>query len=132
MQFRCIRRCAVALLLLVLFAPVALARQDAMVLPPGLTETSLAAQTAYRHDSTGSDTPEDAFRRTQAGQFAPLPGGKSNFGFERGAYWFHVRLLNDNPREPRWMLVQRYALSDRIDVYARYPDGRVLHQASGD
>jgi diguanylate cyclase (GGDEF)-like protein len=132
MQFRCIWRCAVALLLCTLFAPAALARQDSMVLPPGLTETSLASHTSYRQDSTGSDTPEDAFRRARDGQFAPLPGGKSSFGFERGAYWFHIRLLNDNPREPRWMLVQRYALSDRIDVYTRYPDGRIVHQASGD
>ena len=132
MQFRCIWRCAVALLLCALFAPAVLARQDSMVLSPGLSETSLAPHTRYRHDSTGSDTPEDAFRRATAGQFAPLPGGKSNFGFERGAYWFHIRLLNQNPSEPRWMLVQRYALSDRLDVYTRYPDGRISHQASGD
>lgn len=132
MQFRCIWRCAVVLLLCALFAPTVLARQDSMVLSPGLSETSLGPHTRYRHDSTGSDTPEDAFRRAASGQFAPLPGGKSNFGFERGAYWFHIRLLNQNPEEPRWMLVQRYALSDRLDVYTRYPDGRISHQASGD
>lgn len=132
MQFRCIWLCAVALLLCALDMPVARAAQDAMVLPPGLSQTSLASHTAYRHDRGGTDTPADAFRRAQAGQFAPLPGGKPNFGFERGAYWFHVRLVNQHADEPRWMLVQRYALSDRIDVYARYPDGRISHQASGD
>ena len=131
MQVRCIWLCAVAWLLGALFAPLALAR-DVAVLSPGLSETSLSPHTRYRNDTTGSDTPQDAFRRVQDGQFAALPGGKSNFGFERGAYWFHVRLRNENRDEPRWMLVQRYALSDRIDVYARYPDGRIVHQASGD
>ena len=132
MQFRRFWLYAAVWLLCALHAPVALALQDSMVLSAGLSETSLAPHTRYRHDSTGSDTPEDAFRRATGGQFAPLPGGKSNFGFERGAYWFHIRLLNQNPDEPRWMLVQRYALSDRLDVYTRYPDGRISHQASGD
>src|SRR5690606_18762909 len=49
-----------------------------------------------------------------------------------GAFWFHARLLNLHGDEPRWVLVQQYALSDYLDVYVRYSDGRIRHWASGD
>jgi two-component system, sensor histidine kinase LadS len=39
---------------------------------------------------------------------------------------------NQDSREQRWLLVQQYPLSDRLDLYVRYPDGRILHRASGD
>ncbi len=124
--------CASWLLLALLSLP-AFAQSRIAELAPGLSELSLAPYTVYRHDKDLTDTPEDAMRRAGVdGQYRPLPGGRSAFGFQRGAMWFHIRLINRNPGEPRWMLVQRYALSDHIDVYARYPDGRVVHQASGD
>ncbi|MFZ5638630.1 MAG: diguanylate cyclase [Pseudomonadota bacterium] len=123
--------CASSLLLALICLP-AFAQQRIAELSPGLSEISLAHYTTYRHDQDLTDTPEDAMRRADAGQYRPMPGDKSAFGFQRGAYWFHIRLLNRNGDEPRWMLVQRYALSDHVDVYARYPDGRVVHQASGD
>ena len=34
--------------------------------------------------------------------------------------------------EPLWILVQEYALSDKLDVYLRHPDGHVEHTAGGD
>src|SRR5690606_32365087 len=37
----------------------------------------------------------------------------------------------DNPEE-KWLLVQEYALSDRIDLYAIHADGRMIHTAGGD
>src|SRR3546814_2142908 len=48
------------------------------------------------------------------------------------AYWFHATVRNENQAETRWVLVQQYALSDFFDLYVRYPDGRVIHNASGD
>ncbi|GAA4868319.1 diguanylate cyclase [Luteimonas vadosa] len=92
----------------------------------------LTPRLSYRHDSEGVDRPEDAWRHVDAGDFAPLPDGSAAFGFQRGAFWFHVPIVNRNPDEQRWLLVQQYALSDHIDVYARYRDGRVVHQAGGD
>ncbi len=41
-------------------------------------------------------------------------------------------MINRNPDESRWLLVQEYPLSDRVDVYALYADGRTVHQAGGD
>lgn len=65
-------------------------------------------------------------------RFQPLPEGNATFGFQDGAYWFHTRITNRQHPETRWLLVQQYALSDHIDVYARYPDGRVSHEIGGD
>jgi diguanylate cyclase (GGDEF)-like protein len=115
-----------------LLALPALAERPVAELTPELSQVSLAPYTDYRQDSALTDTAEDALRRARADQFEPLPGGKSAFGFQRGAMWFHVRIRNLNPDETRWMLVQRYALSDKIDVHLRYPDGRTVHQAGGD
>ena len=132
MPFRTAWLCALWLALCMVCASSAQASTKAMELAPGTSEASLTAYTTFRHDITADDTADDAFRRAAAGQFAPLPGGKTTFGFQSGAYWFHIDLINRNRDEPRWMLVQRYALSDHIDVYARYPDGHVVHQAGGD
>ena len=87
---------------------------------------------AYRHDLHASDGATDAFAHAHAARFAPLPGGSPAFGFQKGAYWFYLPLVNTQADEPRWLLVQEYALSDQIDLYLRYPDGHVEHQASGD
>jgi two-component system, sensor histidine kinase LadS len=127
------------LLLAIAIAPVVALLPDtvraaipALELDPGVSHHSLTAYTGYRHDPTSANSAEDAFRLAAAGEFAPLPSGKTAFGFQRGAYWFHARLLNRNPDEPRWMLVQEYALSDRIEVFLKYPDGRIARYASGD
>ena len=106
--------------------------QSALQLTPGKHDIQLSPYLTYRHDSGGIDDAEDAFRRFAIGEFAPLPDGKSEFGFQPGAYWFHADIVNRNEQETRWLLVQQYALSDYIDLYVRYADGRIVHQASGD
>lgn len=121
----------IVLLILLCQWPYARA-EPALELVEGVTQTSLAEYTRYRHDINASDDTTSALRRLAAGEFAPLPDGKHEFGFQEGAFWFHVSLVNRNPHEQRWLLVQRYALSDYIDVYLKYPDGRVVHQAGGD
>ena len=106
--------------------------REALVLTPGMNRISLTAYTAYRHDVTSTDTSENAFADVAAGKFKPMPGGRTAFGFQKGAFWFHVKLRNDNPDETRWVLVQDYALSDKVDVYGRYADGREFSQRGGD
>ncbi len=66
------------------------------------------------------------------GEFRPLPNPEATFGFGSGAYWLHVSVRNTNHAQEQWLLLLRYALTDRLDLYARYPDGSVRHQASGD
>jgi diguanylate cyclase (GGDEF)-like protein len=92
----------------------------------------LSPYLTYHHDTTATDRVDDAWRKVSRGEFAPLPDGNDAFGFQRGAFWFHAAILNRHATEQRWLLVQQYPLSDHIDVYARYPDGRTVHWASGD
>ncbi|MHC9085811.1 sensor domain-containing diguanylate cyclase [Luteimonas sp. RIT-PG2_3] len=101
-------------------------------LAPGTTDISLAPHLRYRHDATSSDRPEDAWRLAGGDAFQPLPDGNDAFGFQRGAFWFHARIVNHDEREQRWILVQEYPLSDRLDIYLRYPDGRMVQHAGGD
>ncbi len=97
-----------------------------------LAQLDLTPHLNYYRDQTLNDDAATALRRVADGQFAPLPGGSTAFGFQSAAYWFHARVRNDSPREPRWLLVQGYALSDHVDVYVRGADGNVRHQAGGD
>ena len=85
-------------------------RTDALPLTPYLS---------YLHDKTAVDSADDAWRLIAAGRFERVPNGKTAFGFQQGAYWFHAKVVNQNPDEPYWMLVQSFALLDRVDVYLR-------------
>ncbi len=106
--------------------------QDPQVLEAGMSSLPLGPRILFRHDLQGSDGATEAFARARAGEFARVPNGNPTFGFQDGAHWFYLPVVNRHPDEPRWLLVQEYALSDKLDLYVRYPDGRVEHQAGGD
>ena len=103
-----------------------------LVLDAETSSIPLSPRIAYRHDAGAADGATEAFRRAEAGEFQPLPDGTPTFGFQDGAYWFYLPLVNRDVAEPRWLLVQEYALSDQVDLYLRYPDGRIEHASSGD
>ena len=95
-------------------------------------QLDLGPHTRYLHDESGAMDPAQAWAQVATGRFTALPGSGAAFGFQQGAYWFHVALENADPTQPQWLLVQDYPLSDRLDLYLRYPDGRVVHHAGGD
>lgn len=132
MPFRRVWLHAIVAAALLLFAMCCHAAPPPAALDPGTESMSLTPYLSHFHDKSAGDSPDNAWQRLARGDFEPVPDGKTAFGFQRGAYWFHARLVNRNPDEPHWMLVQRFALIDRIDIYVRYPDGRTVHQASGD
>ena len=132
MPFRRIWLHAIVAATLLLFAMCCHAAPPPAALDPGTESMPLTPYLSHFHDKSAGDSADNAWQRLARGDFEPVPDGKTAFGFQRGAYWFHARLVNRNPAEPHWMLVQRFALIDRIDLYVRYPDGRVVHQASGD
>ena len=103
-----------------------------LVLDAETSSIPLSPRIVYRHDAGAADGATVAFRRAEAGEFQPLPDGTPTFGFQDGAYWFYLPLVNRDAAEPRWLLVQEYALSDQVDLYLRYPDGRIEHASSGD
>jgi len=109
----------------------ALERAD-VVLAPGTERVALAPQLDHYHDRDDIDGLATAWHRVNNDGMAPLPGGVDAFGFQHGTFWFHARVVNREPREPRWMLVQEYPLSDEVDLHVRYADGRVLHFPGGD
>ena len=92
----------------------------------------LAPWTRYFHDTDASADLAAARAALEAGRFEALPSQDASFGFKEGAFWFHIRVTNREPAEPRWLLVQQYALSDRLDVYTLHADGRAVHRAGGD
>lgn len=103
-----------------------------LALTPQADSVELAPYMSYFHDTDADADVGHVLQLLDGGRFAPLPDDNAAFGFRPGAFWFHADLINRNPGETRWLLVQGYALSDRIDVYLRYPDGRIAHQAGGD
>ena len=92
----------------------------------------LGTHTRYLHDGDGRMTPAQAWRQLDAARFEPLPDAGAAFGFQQGAYWFHVPVVNRAGTQPHWLLVQEYPLSDRLDLYLRYADGRIVHRSGGD
>ncbi len=87
---------------------------------------------AYYHDRQGTADLATVSTILADGQFQPLTDGKTSFGFQSGAFWFHADLVNEDRVQRKWLLVQEYALSDRIDVHALYPDGTSRHWSGGD
>lgn len=118
--------------LLLLVCGQSMAAAGPATLEPGRASLPLGPYVGYIHDRNGSADAAAMFRKAARGDFRPLPDDQASFGFQSGAYWFHAQIVNRGNPERRWLLVQEYALSDRVDLYLRYPDGRTLHHASGD
>ncbi len=110
----------------------AVAADQRVLVSPGLTNLDLSPHVGYLLDPDGRADASAMFDAAAQGRFKPLPNGNATFGFGNGAYWFHTSLFNQGNGEERWLLVLQYSLLDYVDVYMRYPDGRVDHLASGD
>ncbi len=92
----------------------------------------LAQHTTVLHDATGSLTLDEVRARARAGEFAPLPQQRSNFGYVDGALWFHFTAGNDGAATQRWLLAIEYALLDHVTLHRIDPQGRVGTRESGD
>ncbi|MGO1068183.1 sensor domain-containing diguanylate cyclase [Lysobacter sp. CA199] len=122
---------ALLCLIAVCWTQAALA-QSVLDLDRSTREVALAPFTAYHHDQDGALDLAGAQRLLAQGKFNPVPDNNSSFGFQPGAYWFHIAALNRNAEVPHWLLVQGFALSDRLDVYTQPRGGAVAHQLGGD
>ncbi len=118
--------------MLVACAASAASASAPLVLDDSLRQVELAPYATYYHDNDGKAGLAAIESLRGSGAFLPMPDDGTAFGFQSGAFWFHVDLANRNVREQRWLLVQQYALSDRIEIHVRYADGRVEHRVSGD
>ena len=118
--------------LLLLLANVGTAAMEPVTLRASQDVDGLAPFTRYSVDPGLKASAEDEFSRLDSDAFQPLPHGNATFGFVDGAYWFHVRLRNDDARSQQRILVLDYALLDQIDAYLRHDDGSIEHFISGD
>jgi len=96
------------------------------------TKIDLRDDSTWLLDEHADQSAEAMFERVDAGSFRPLPANGPAFGFHDGAFWLHSSVLNRSGADQRWLLVLSYALIDSLDLYLRYPDGRIEHQVSGD
>lgn len=96
------------------------------------TQLDLRSASTWLLDAQAEQSAEAMFERVDAGSFLPLPAHGPTFGFHDGAFWLHASVLNRSGADQRWLLVLSYALIDSIDLYLRYPDGRIEHRMSGD
>lgn len=119
-------------LLLGLLTAVGAAAAGPAVIDASTSRMSLTPHLSYGVDESGRADAAAMFSRVGRGEFQPIPGERAAFGFTQGAYWFHAQLFNRDPNEKRWLLALHYPLLDNVDIYLRYPDGRVEHMASGD
>jgi two-component system, sensor histidine kinase LadS len=126
------RRWPWLLLLSMVIAAPALAATPPAVLSADLDRLALAPHMRFLHEVEAEAGAAEMLRRARSGEFQPLPGGSPTFGFQRGAFWFHIEVENRRPDQPRWLLLQEYPLSDFVDVYLPQADGSLLHQGSGD
>lgn len=119
-------------LALLLAAVASMARAQPALLDEHSDQLALTPHLGYAVDPDGRADATAMFAKAGRGEFEPLPEGSDAFGFTEGAYWFHAELFNSHADLRRWLLVLHYPLLDNIDLYLRYPDGRVVHMASGD
>ena len=120
----------VLLLLMGVAAPAAALARPTLVLDDSVSQARLQPYFAHHHDVDGALDLPKAAALSESGRFEPL--ATTALGFRPGASWLHARIVNRRTDEPRWLLVQRYALSDRIDVYLRHTGGRTVHRIAGD
>jgi two-component system, sensor histidine kinase LadS len=124
---------AVALWLL-LHAQPAWPQADAPVLRLGPAQDihPLAPHTTWLHDRRGDLDLATVRSLAAAGEFAPVPRSRQNFGYVEGALWFRFRIENLGPERERWLLVIEYALLDHVTLFRVDPDGRIGERQSGD
>jgi diguanylate cyclase (GGDEF)-like protein len=127
-----VRRLAALLLALPALPALAQTQTPQVLLDGRHPEISLAGYTGFLYDPQAGLGPDQALQAARDGRFSPLSPTGAAFGFQPGAYWFHLRLENRDPGQPHWLLVQDYPLSDRLDLYLHRADGSVLHQSGGD
>lgn len=124
---------AITWMLAVLAGTPVLAQPQTLVLDADVSSMDLDSHLSWIRDTRPVEQAEQVMAQARAGQgFEPLPGGGPTFGFQSEPYWFHASVRNERADKPTWLLVQRYPLSDLVDVFLRHADGRIERHELGD
>jgi serine phosphatase RsbU (regulator of sigma subunit) len=65
-------------------------------------------------------------------RWQPVTRPNPNFGFTHAVYWGRFRVDDPPPAESQRLVVFRYPLLDRVEVFTAQPDGSYRRQVSGD
>ncbi len=108
--------------------------------PPGATIT-LSAD-VREHASTGrfevledvrGELTIEALRAGAGeGRWELVARANPNFGFRRSTYWGRFLLVNPLAEKAARLMVFRYPLLDRVEVFLEQPDGTFEHHVNGD
>ena len=87
---------------------------------------------SYFEDKNGTLELSDIAQKRALGKFKSGHKKVLNFGFTKSAYWFHIRVNNQDSINHRWILEVLYPLLDQVEVYSIYQNGNVRYQVAGD
>lgn len=125
--------CCLLLLVLPGVLQAAVTPQDAQInLQAGRNEYVLSLHLQYLEDADHTLDLDGARQALQAGRFQGGQTQALNLGFTESAYWFYLRIHNQNSTRNQWVLESLYSIMDQLDVYYRFNDGREQHQQAGD
>lgn len=125
--------CCLLLLVLPGVLQAAVTPQDAQInLQAGRNEYVLSLHLQYLEDADHALDLDGARQALQAGRFQGGQTQALNLGFTESAYWFYLRIHNQNSTRNQWVLESLYSIMDQLDVYYRFNDGREQHQQAGD
>lgn len=107
--------------------------QDAQInLQAGRNDYVLSLHLQYLEDAEHALDLDGARQALEAGRFRGGQTQALNLGFTDSAYWFYLRIHNQNSTRAQWVLESLYSIMDQLDVYYRFGDGREQHQQAGD
>ena len=128
-----LRACGVLLLLLCWPAAQAASADDANItLQAGREEYTVSLQLLYLEDAEHALDVNGARQALAQGRFQGGQTQALNLGFTESAYWFYLRIHNQNSPRQLWVLESLYSIMDQLDVYYFHADGRTQHQQAGD
>ncbi len=104
----------------------------AVALQKGDTHQTISHRLTYLEDPGHQFDIRSVQREFASGRFQAGDDEVLNFGFTQSAYWFHVRVTNQNADAREWVLETQYPIMDEIDAYFVASDGSVRHERAGD
>lgn len=124
--------CALLLLSLGALWPGAAWALDPVTLVDGTETYPLGLHLSYFEDRDGRQNLDEVRSGDVCHPFTPSQDEVPNFSFTNSSYWFQFDLVNQSSTVQSWLLESQFPLLDHINVYLRYPDGRVVTYRGGD
>lgn len=110
------------MLLLLMFSPLT----SAVTLTTGEEHYPIATHAEVIRDAEGRITIEALLRGEHQALWRSQPGTTPNYGYDRAAFWFKVRIDSQQSAIEDWILDIDYPLHDYVDVFFVEPDSKII------